>query len=54
MINFRRIYMLIADFTTSARKPDFYKLLLGSLKSQLTVSANPLGVVGWRCKPESL
>jgi hypothetical protein len=27
---------------------------LGSLKSQLTVSANPLAVVGWRCKPESL
>jgi hypothetical protein len=26
----------------------------GSLKSQLTVSANPLAVVGWRCKPESL
>jgi len=28
--------------------------ILGSLKSQLTVSANPLAVVGWRCKPESL
>ncbi len=28
--------------------------VLGSLKSQLTVSANPLAVVGWRCKPESL
>ena len=27
---------------------------LGSLKSQLIVSANPLAVVGWRCKPESL
>ena len=25
----------------------------GSFKSQLTVSANPLAVVGWRCKPES-
>jgi hypothetical protein len=27
MINFRRIYMLIADFTTNARKPGFYKSL---------------------------
>ena len=33
---------------------DNIKKKMGSLKSQLTVSANPLAVVGWRCKPESL
>ena len=27
---------------------------MGSFKSQLTVSVNPLVVVGWRYKPESL